>query len=250
MSSKRCVKKIFISCATEVEDCLLRFRTHMNNSSTCCVRQSNKLSLSQFTWFPPLARRSEIKLLRFLLWLPGHQYHSSQQQVWGQVETDKSPALTRCSAWQTKSLVIHFPLFFFFYCYTGLYCAWQCEHASAHVIFKTSRLLEHMDTNRWAQSDTRHLGNKHLVGAALALFLDPPLGLGCLMRHQSLIKKKKSNNNSNRTCVWSLQGRAGSVLTGQIPMLLCRIRYIVIRMDNPVCYCRQIWSTSTYKSTE
>lgn len=49
-----------------------------------------------------------------------------------------------------------------------------------------------MDTNRWAQSDTRHLGNKHLVGAALALFLDPPLGLGCLMRHQSLIKKKKN----------------------------------------------------------
>lgn len=48
---------------------------------------------------------------------------------------------------------------------------------------KTSRLLEHMDTNRWAQSDTRHLGNKHLVGAALALFLDPPLGLGCLMTH-------------------------------------------------------------------
>lgn len=77
------------------------------------------------------------------------------------------------------SLVIHFS----FYCYAGLYCAWQCEHASAHVIFKTSRLLKHMDTNRWAQSDTRHLGNKHLVGAALALFLDPPLGLGCLMRH-------------------------------------------------------------------
>lgn len=226
MSSKRCVK-IFISCATEVEDCLLRFHTHMNSSSACCVRQSNKLSLSQFhgevrsNYWDFFSGCRDINITHL---------SSKCKDRWTQISLQHSLAALHH---KQTSLVIQF--FVFFYCYTGLYCAWQCEHASAHVIFKTSRFLEHMDTNRWAQSDTRHLGNKHLVGAALALFLDPPLGLGCLMRHSSSIKKTKSNNNSNKTCVWSLQSRAGSVLTGQIPMLLCRIRYIVITMNNPVC---------------
>lgn len=99
----------------------------------------------------------------------------------------------------------------------------HCACASLHVISKAGGLREHMDTDRWAQSDTRHLGNSLLVGTPLAVLLDPLWGPQLLNETPDRVNIKQQQQQNLCVAESAENIRAGASLIGHIPVFLCKL---------------------------